>query len=122
MTLPGYTAELTLYRSTQAYRLSVASERSTERVQPALNPLANPLGIISLPGDRVGDVLSGDNYNRCGCWDAYLDCTYKCEFIDSRPFGECMPNCRTSLANCYAYCSFQRIITLPPGVVGRLGP
>jgi hypothetical protein len=118
MTLPGYTAEVTLYRSTQAYRLSVASGGSTERVQPALNPLT----IISLPGDSVGDVLSGDNYNRCGCWDAYLDCTYKCEFTDSRPFGECMPNCRTSLANCYAYCSFQRIITLPPGVVGRLGP
>jgi len=37
MTLPGYTAEVTLYRSTQAYRLSVVSGDSTERVDPALS-------------------------------------------------------------------------------------
>jgi hypothetical protein len=35
MTVPGYTAEVALYRSTQTYRLSVPSGGGTERVQPA---------------------------------------------------------------------------------------
>jgi hypothetical protein len=36
MTVPGYTAEVTLYRSTQTYRLSAASRGGTERVQEAI--------------------------------------------------------------------------------------
>jgi hypothetical protein len=59
MTLPGYTAEVTLYRSTQAYRLSVASGGSTERVHPALNPLA----VKSSPWFGVLTLLCCE-----GCW------------------------------------------------------
>jgi hypothetical protein len=59
MTLPGYTAEVTLYRPTQAYGLSVASGGSTERVQPALFPLT----VRSSPMFTVSDVLCCE-----GCW------------------------------------------------------
>jgi hypothetical protein len=59
MTLPGYTAEVTLYRSTQAYRLSVASGGSTERIHPALY-----LGSVrSSPWFRVLTLLCCE-----GCW------------------------------------------------------
>jgi hypothetical protein len=59
MTLPGYTAEVTLYRSTQAYRLSVASGGSAERIHPALY-----LGSIrSSPWSRVLTLLCCE-----GCW------------------------------------------------------
>ena len=60
MTLPGYTAEVTLYRSTQAYRLPVASGGSTERVHPALYP-----GMISSsPWFGVLLLLCCE-----GCWE-----------------------------------------------------
>ena len=61
-----------------------------------------------------------DDYNRCGCWDEYSHCTYICLSIDSRVDGECMRNCRTYLADCYAYCNYRRL-TLPPSVVRPLG-
>jgi hypothetical protein len=62
MTLPGYTAEVTLYRSTQAYRLSVASGGSTERVHPALY-----LGTIrSSPWLRVITLLCCEECDRRG--------------------------------------------------------
>jgi hypothetical protein len=62
MTLPGYTAEVTLYRSTQAYRLSVASGGSTERIHPALH-----LGsVISSPWFRVRTLLCCEGCRRKG--------------------------------------------------------
>jgi hypothetical protein len=65
MSLPGYTAEVTLYRSTQAYRLSVASGGSTERIHPALY-----LGSIrSSPWSRVLTLLCCE-----GCWQRGEPC------------------------------------------------
>ena len=65
MSLPGYTAEVTLYRSTQAYRLSVASGGSMERIHPALY-----LGSIrSSPWSRVLTLLCCE-----GCWRNGREC------------------------------------------------
>jgi hypothetical protein len=64
MTLPGYTAEVALYRSTQAYWLSVASGGSTEPVHPALY-----LGVRSSPWFRVLTLLCCE-----GCWQRGEPC------------------------------------------------
>ena len=67
MTLPGYTAEITLYRSTQAYRLSVASGGGTEQVHPA-----QFLGTVrSSPWSRITTFLC------ClGCWQHGEECVW----------------------------------------------
>jgi hypothetical protein len=65
MTLPGYTAEITLYRSTQAYRLPVASGGSTERAHPAL----------SLGSFRSSSWLRILTFLCCeGCWQRGEPC------------------------------------------------
>jgi len=104
MNMPHFTADASLYTSSRTYQGAVSPGRSGAIIQLAL------------------DFPWLDNYNRCGCWDAYLNCTYICSYIDPRVGSECMDNCQDLLANCYAYCRLQRLLTLPPGVVGRLGP
>jgi hypothetical protein len=103
MSTPRFTADASLYTSSRTYQGAVSPVRSGAIIQLAL------------------DFPWLDNYNRCGCWDAYLDCTYICSYTDPRVGSECMDNCQVSLDNCYSYCSLQRL-KLPPGVVGRLGP
>jgi hypothetical protein len=68
MTLPGYTAEVTLFRSTQAYRLSVASGGSTERIHPALFPLT----VRSSPVFTVYVVLCCEK-----CWLENQKCYWR---------------------------------------------
>jgi hypothetical protein len=105
--MPRFTADASLYTSSRTYQGAVSPGRSGAIIQLAV------------------DFPFFDLYNRCGCWDAYRDCLYicyqtddpRCDALGNCP---CQYDCRTSLADCYAYCNYRRL-TLPPSVVRPLG-
>jgi hypothetical protein len=94
MNMPHFTADASLYTSSRTYQGAVSPGRSGAIIQLALDP--------------------------CGCYGAYWDCLDGCAH-DIPPLW-CLDKCNFSLANCDAICRLNRLLTLPPGVIGRLGP
>jgi hypothetical protein len=95
MSTPRFTADASLYTSSRTYQGAVSPGRSGAIIQLALDP--------------------------CGCYGAYRGCMHACA-QEIPPSGECIVHCGFRLDDCYSYCRSHRLLTLPPGVVGRLGP
>jgi hypothetical protein len=106
MSTPGFTAEASLHKTSRLYYGRSGAS--------GLN--------ASLPAVRGQSF-----YPRCwvDCFYAYSDCVHTCRRSDPRcildDWCECLRDCWSSLGNCDANCT-RRLLTLPPGVVGRLGP